>query len=402
MSNDQKRSAEKAQLEKSLTGLQASRRSDVAPFLAMDVFKDAADLAASGRKIIRMEAGEPGAMVPEKVRQAAIDALGSTRIGYTQTLGFPSLRKAITDHYREIYSVDVDPARVAVTTGSSGGFILAFLALFDAGARVAVSSPGYPAYINIFDAFGIETVALETSAADGFIVTPDQIAKAHREKKLDGVLLMSPANPTGTMMPDDILRDVCETCERLGIAFISDEIYHGLTYDRAAQTALAYSDQAVIVNSFSKYYCMTGWRIGWLVLPEQMVRPVEKLAQSLAISPPSLSQIAAEAALASRDELEIIRQGYARSREQLLARLPGAGLEKFYPIDGAFYVYADVSRYTNDSLEFCKKMLHEAGVAATPGVDFDRVHGASWVRFSFAASEDDIGEGIERLGQWLL
>jgi len=381
--------------------LKPSGRSDVAPFLAMDVFKDAAALALSGRSIIRMEAGEPGAPAPEAVRRAAISALGGGRIGYTQTLGLPSLRQAIADHYSNTYGVTVDPARAAVTTGSSNGFILAFLALFDAGARVAVAAPGYPAYLNIFDALGIETVILETRAADGYVVTAAMIEEAHRQTPLDGVLLMSPANPTGTMTPDGVLAEICAACDRLGICFISDEIYHGLTYERPAQTALAYSQNAVIVNSFSKYYCMTGWRIGWLVLPEVLIRPVERLAQSLAISAPYLSQVAAEAAFGCREELEQILQGYARSREMLKTELPGAGLSEFYPIDGAFYVYADVSEYTNDSLEFCKRMLHEAGVAATPGVDFDRRQGARWVRFSFAASEDDIAEGVTRLKRWL-
>ncbi|MDP4593613.1 MAG: aminotransferase class I/II-fold pyridoxal phosphate-dependent enzyme [Beijerinckiaceae bacterium] len=367
----------------------------------MDVFKDAAALVASGRSIIRMEAGEPGAPPPQRVRQAAIEALGGGKIGYTQTMGLPTLREAIASHYRDIYGVCVDPAQIAVTTGSSNGFILAFLALFDAGARVAVASPGYPAYQNIFDALGIETVPLPTTAADGYIVTPTMIEAAHAQRSLDGVLLMSPANPTGTMTPDAMLQDICITCDRLNIRFISDEIYHGLTYERPAQTALAYSDRAIIVNSFSKYYCMTGWRVGWLVLPEPYVRPLEKLAQSLAISAPYLSQIAAQAAFDCRDELEAIRAGYGRSRDRLMNDLPAAGLPDYYPIDGAFYVYASVSRYTNDSLEFCKRMLHEAGVAATPGVDFDRVHGAGWVRFSFAAAEADIAEGISRLKGWL-
>lgn len=388
-------------LDAAKRALTPSKRSDVAPFLAMDVFKDAAALVDAGKSIIRMEAGEPGAPPPLAVRQAAIDALGGGRVGYTQTMGLPGLREAIAGHYKQTYQVSVDPSRIAVTTGSSNGFILAFLGLFDVGARVAVSSPGYPAYQNIFDALGIETVLIETSAADGYVVTPPMIEAEHGLRPLDGVLLMSPANPTGTMMPDDVLRDVCALCERLDIKFISDEIYHGLTYERAAQTALAYSDTAIVVNSFSKYYCMTGWRIGWLVLPEPFLRPVERLAQSLAISAPYLSQVAAQAAFNCREELESIRAAYGRSRDMLMEKLPGAGLPEFYPIDGAFYVYADVSRYTNDSLEFCKRMLHEAGVAATPGVDFDREHGASWVRFSFAAAEKDVSEGVVRLKNWL-
>jgi aspartate/methionine/tyrosine aminotransferase len=395
----------KSNMDKTIQSLQTllkpSSRSDVAPFLAMDVFKEAAAIAASGRSIIRMEAGEPGAPPPARVREAAIAALGGGRIGYTQTMGLPSLREAIARHYKDTYSVQVDPSRVAVTTGSSNGFILAFLAMFDAGARVAVASPGYPAYQNIFDALGIETIALETRAEDGYVVTSAMIEQAHKNRPLQGVLLMSPANPTGTMMSAEQLAGICATCERLGIHFISDEIYHGLTYEQRAQTALAFSGQAVVVNSFSKYYCMTGWRIGWLVLPQSLIRPVERLAQSLAISAPYLSQVAAEAAFECRPELEALRESYSRSRHLLMSELPGAGLGDFYPIDGAFYVYANVSRFTNDSLEFCKRMLHDAGVAATPGMDFDRTHGASWVRFSFAAAEADIAEGVKRLKGWL-
>ncbi|MBM3609085.1 MAG: aminotransferase class I/II-fold pyridoxal phosphate-dependent enzyme [Alphaproteobacteria bacterium] len=382
-------------------GLEASRRSAVAPFLAMDVFKEAARLSAGGHSIIRMEAGEPGAPAPLRVREAAMRALQDGRIGYTQTLGIPLLREAIAQHYRDTYGVSVEPARIAVTTGSSGGFALAFLALFDAGARVAIAAPGYPAYRNILDALGIETVALATRAADRFIVTAAMIEEAHRMRPLDGVLLMSPANPTGTMMRDEELAAICATCERLGIRFISDEIYHGLTYAWPAQTALAFSQQAIVVNSFSKYYCMTGWRIGWLVLPEQIVRPVERLAQSLAISAPTLSQIAACEAFAARDELEAVKADYVKSRAMLLEELPRMGLRDFHPVDGAFYVYVNVSRFTNDSMDFCKRLLSEAGVATTPGADFDREQGAHAMRLSFAGASTDVGEGISRLARWL-
>lgn len=382
-------------------GLSPSRRSAVAPFLAMDVFKEAARLSAEGVSIIRMEAGEPGAPAPLRVRETAIRALQDGRIGYTQTLGIPQLREAIAGHYMSTYGVRVDPARVAVTTGSSGGFILAFLALFDPGARVAIASPGYPAYRNILDALGVETVALETRAAERYIVTAQMIEAAHRKKPLDGVLLMSPANPTGTMMREEDLRAICQTCERLGIRFVSDEIYHGLTYAWQAQTALAYSQQATVVNSFSKYYCMTGWRIGWLVLPEALVRPVERLAQSLAISAPTLSQIAACEAFNARDELEIVKADYETSRAHLLRELPRIGLGDFHPVDGAFYVYVDVSRYTNDPMAFCKRMLDEAGVAATPGPDFDREQGAKAMRLSFAGTSGEVAEGVRRIGAWL-
>lgn len=383
------------------SGVAPSVRSRVAPFLAMETFREAALLADSGRSIVRLEAGEPGAPAPRAAREAARRLIESGRIGYTQTLGLPSLRERIARHYRETYGVSIDAEQVAVTTGSSGGFVLAFIALFDPGARVAIAAPGYPAYRNILEALGVEVVTIETGAANRHVVTADAIAAAHADKPLDGVLLMSPANPTGTMMTDDTLREVALLCRRLGLRFVSDEIYHGLTYERPAQTALAFSDEAVIVNSFSKYYCMTGWRIGWLVLPHSLVQTVERLAQSLAISAPTVSQVAAEAAFDGVEELEAVKAGYARSRAMLAQELPRMGLGDYSPVDGAFYVYADVSRLTNDSIDFCKRMLHEAGVAATPGVDFDREHGARCVRFSFAGAESDVREGLSRLRAWL-
>ncbi len=285
-----------------------SRRSHVAPFMAMDVLREAAALERQGRRIIHMEVGEPAASPPLAVREAAINALAGGRIGYTEALGLPSLRAAIAGSYRALHGVDISAERIAVTTGSSGGFILAFLGCFDPGARIAISEPGYPAYRNLLEALGLEPVALPVSAATRFAVTAEMIEAAHRQRRLDGVLLMSPTNPSGTMLMRGALADICNACDRLGLRFISDEIYHGLTYERAADTALAFSGQAIVVNSFSKYYCMTGWRVGWLVLPEELVRPIERLQQSLAISVPYLSQVAAEAAFGARDELETVRR----------------------------------------------------------------------------------------------
>ena len=379
----------------------AAARSAVEPFLAMDVLREAGVLEAQGRTIMHLEVGEPGAPPPRVVREAAISALSGGRVGYTDALGRASLRQRIARHYGETYGVDVAPERIAVTTGSSGGFILSFLTLFDPGDRVAVAAPGYPAYVNILEALGCVCVPLETTAATRYVVTAGMIEAAHRQKPLKGVLLMSPANPSGVMMTDAALREVCETCDRLGIAFISDEIYHGLTYDRPAETALKFSADAVVVNSFSKYYCMTGWRVGWLVLPEHLVRTVERLQQSLAISVPFLSQVAAEAAFDAREELEIVKAGYARNRALLIEALPKMGVGDFEPPDGAFYIYADVSRFTNNSLDFCKRLLEEAGVAATPGVDFDRARGAHTMRLSYAGSEADIAEAVRRMGAWL-
>ena len=381
--------------------LTPSRRSAVAPFLAMDVLSAAGALERGGAHIVHMEVGEPGAPSPRLVREAAKNALDNGRIGYTEALGRASLRARIARHYRDAYGVEVAPERVAVTTGSSSGFILAFLALFDAGARVAVAEPGYPAYRNIFQALGVETVALDVSASTRWRVTAEMIEAAHAQKPLDGVLLMSPSNPTGTMMDAATLRAVCETCDRLGIAFISDEIYHGLTYEAPAETALRFSRRAIVVNSFSKYYCMTGWRVGWLVLPEEIVRSVERLQQSFAISVPFLSQVAAEAAFDATEELEAVKAGYARNRALLLNELPSLGLGDFPPPDGAFYIYADVGRFTNNALDFAARMLNEAGVAATPGVDFDPQRGARYLRFSFAGPEADMVEAVRRLKGWL-
>ena len=378
-----------------------SSRANVAPFMAMDVLREAGVLEAQGRSIMHLEVGEPGSPPPRVVREAARAALEGGRVPYTDALGRLSLRARIAAHYGEMYGVSLDPQRVVVTTGSSGGFILSFLALFSAGDRVAIAEPGYPAYRNILEALGCVCVPIPVSAATRNIVTSAMIEQAHHAQPLSGVLLMSPANPSGTMMTREDLTSVCETCERLGIAFVSDEIYHGLTYTMPAETALRFSDNAVVVNSFSKYYCMTGWRVGWLVVPENLVRTFERLQQSLAISVPFLSQVAAEAAFDARDELEAVKAHYVESRAHLLDALPRLGFQDIYPPDGAFYVYADAGRFTNDSLAFCKRMLGEAGVAVTPGLDFDRERGSRTIRFSYAGSPADIREAVARLERWL-
>ena len=377
-----------------------SLRSNVAPFMALDVLAGATRREREGQDIVHLEIGEPGAPPPRCVRETAIAALDGRKVGYTEALGRPELRERIARHYRDCYGVAVSPERIAVTTGSSGGFALAFLALFDAGARVAIAAPGYPAYRNILEAFGIETVTIETAPENRFTVTAAMIEAEHLQKKLDGVLLMSPANPTGMMMRRDELRDICETCERLGIAFISDEVYHGLTYGEAAETALQFSDQVIVANSFSKYFCMTGWRIGWLVLPEHLIRPAERLQQSLSISVPYLSQIGAEVVFDAQEELQAVLAGYARNREILLNELPGMGFDVL-PADGAFYLYADISRHSEDSLEFCARLLDATGVGTTPGVDFDRRRGHSAIRLSFAGPERDIVEAMRRLKTWM-
>ncbi|WP_313524146.1 aminotransferase class I/II-fold pyridoxal phosphate-dependent enzyme [Shinella sp.] len=378
--------------------MKLSRRGAVEPFHAMDVLAEATKQRAAGRPVISMAVGQPVHPAPEAAREAARRALEIGRIGYTDALGLLSLRRAISDFYKGHHGVFVDPGRIAITTGSSAGFNLAFLALFDAGDRVAIARPGYPAYRNILAALGIETVEIEVNAENGFTLTPQALEAAG---KIDGVLLASPANPTGTVTGRENLAALSAYCRDNGIAFISDEIYHGLTFVGEEATALEFGDEAVIINSFSKYYCMTGWRIGWMVLPEKLVRPVERIAQSLYISAPELSQIAAEAALGAEAELNVYRDAYRLNRDVLVKRLPEIGFSIASPMDGAFYAYVDVSRFTNDSMAFARRMLAETDVAATPGIDFDPKDGHHTMRFSYAGSFAEMNEAVDRLARWL-
>src|SRR5215467_13923301 len=379
----------------------ASTRSDVPAFMVMDVVAAAARLEAAGRRIIHMEIGQPAAAAPASAVVAAQAAMASGRIGYTPALGNGSLRRRIARHYAERHGADVDPERIVITTGSSAGFMLAFLALFDHGDRIAIASPSYPPYRNVLKALGCKAVAIEVTAATRFALAPAALLAAHREQPLKGVLVASPANPSGTMMTADALAALIHAAEGEGIAFISDEIYHGLDYAFPARTALDISAEAVVINSFSKYFCMTGWRIGWMVVPEALIRPVERLHQNLAISVPTLSQMAAEAAFDGRDEMEMVKHGYEVNRRLLMEGLPRAGFKHFLPVDGAFYLYADVSRFCSDSFDFARRMLEEAGVAATPGADFDPVHGRRFIRFCYAGATAEVSEAVERLTAWL-
>jgi aspartate/methionine/tyrosine aminotransferase len=377
-----------------------SARSDVSPFMVMDVMAAAARLEAAGTHVIHMEVGQPAAAAPATALAAARAAIGG-RIAYTETLGIPSLRSRIARHYGERHGVDIDPARVIVTTGSSAGFMLAFLTLFEPGDRVAIASPGYPPYRHILTALGCEPVLVDTPAATRWALTGEALLAAHRERPLAGVLVASPANPTGTMMTADALADLIGAAEGAGIRFISDEIYHGLDYAFAAATAAQFSDRAMVINSFSKYFCMTGWRIGWMVAPENLVRTIERLQQNFSISVPTLSQIAAEAAFEGRAEMDEVKHGYEDNRRILVEGLPGAGLDHFLPADGAFYLYADVSRFTADSHDFAQRMLAEAHVAVTPGLDFDPVHGREFIRLSYAGSRAETQDAVQRIGRWL-
>ncbi len=388
-------------LEKAKGLLQPSARSGVPPFMVMDVMAAAARLEAKGRRIVHMEVGQPAAGAPATAVAAVRAALSGGPHGYTETLGIASLRRRIARAYRDWHGLDIDPERVVVTTGSSAGFMLAFLAAFEPGDRVAVALPGYPPYRHILTALGCEPVFIETSAANRWSITSENLLAQHRVRPLKGVVVGSPANPTGTMMTAPALAELIRSAEDAGIAVISDEIYHGLNYAFAAQSAATLSGNAIIINSFSKYFCMTGWRIGWMVAPPSLLRAIERLQQNLAISVPTLSQIAAEAAFDGRAELELIKHGYEDNRRILLEGLPRAGPDSFLPVDGAFYLYADISRFSDDSFDFAKRMLEEAGVAATPGVDFDPLHGRRFLRLCYAGTREEMREAVDRIGHWL-
>jgi aspartate/methionine/tyrosine aminotransferase len=383
--------------------LKIGRGASAPPFIVMDVITAAntrqAALPPGAPHVIRMEVGQPGTGAPAGAVAAVEAALrSSASLGYTEALGRPSLRARISAHYREWYGADIPASRIAVTVGASGAFPLAFLAAFDPGDRVAMAAPFYPPYVNILTALGIEPVIIEAAAETRFQPTVSLLEQL--DPRPDGLIVASPCNPAGTMLHPDELASIAQWCSGAGVRLISDEIYHGLHYDSAIATAAAFNSGAIVVNSFSKYFSMTGWRIGWLVLPEDLVRPVECLAQNMFISAPHIAQIAAEAAFDCGDELQANVARYRRSRAALLSGLPAAGFEKLSPAEGAFYLYADVSDRTNDSLGFCARMLEEAGIAAAPGVDFDRTRGSRFVRFSYCGPEADMAAAAVRLANW--
>lgn len=383
-----------------------SARSAVDPFLAMDVLSAARALEAEGRHLIHMEVGQPGAPAPSTVLAAARQALEGGRLGYTEARGIAPLRQRIARHYRDAYGVEVPESRIMVTTGSSAGFNLSFLAAFDPGDRIVLTAPGYPAYRNIIKALGLVPVEIEVGPDTRWSLTPDHIAAALKDGPVKGVLVASPANPTGTMMTPAALAGLARFCDDAGIWFISDEIYHGLVYDGQQACALETSQNAIIINSFSKYYCMTGWRIGWMVLPEDLIRPVERLAQNLFISPPHIAQVAAEAAFGCTAELEENRARYRRNRDLLLRELPRAGLPAPAAADGAFYLWFDIGGLlaqgvAQDSLAFCSALLERAGIAATPGVDFDPARGGRFLRLSYCGPEEAIAAAPARFAAFL-
>jgi aspartate/methionine/tyrosine aminotransferase len=379
--------------------LKVSKRAEVAPFYAMEILKAANKMADDGAEIMHMEAGEPAGGAPAKVLEAAHAALENANLGYTESNGDPQLRARIARHYQDYYGQHVALEQVAVTTGSSGGLLLAFLAAFDVGDRIAMAEPSYPAYRNTLSVLGLEAVGLPAGPQTRFQPTVELLQGL--DKPVQGLIVASPSNPTGTMIPRAEFAAVAEYCDHQDIRIISDEIYHGITYGEPAETILAYTGNAVVANGFSKYFAMTGWRLGWIIVPPDLVRPIERLAQNLFISPPALAQIAALAAFDCRAELDLKVARYAENRKILQHALPAAGFGDLAPCDGAFYVYADVSRLTNDSDNFCREMLQATGVAATPGIDFDTKRGNKYVRFSFAADRATVSRAADELIRWL-
>lgn len=383
--------------------LKVGKGASAPPFMVMDVISAAnvrqAALPAGAPHVIRMEVGQPGTGAPAGAVAAAQAALRTGHpLGYTEAFGLRSLRGRIAAHIQDWYGLTVGLDRVAVTVGASGAFPLAFLAAFDVGDRIAMATPFYPPYVNILTALGMVPVMMEAGPETRFQPTVAMLERL--DPRPDGLIVASPCNPAGTMLHRDELQAIAVWCDRNGVRLISDEIYHGLNYDSPVASAAEFSDSAIVVNSFSKYFSMTGWRIGWMVLPEDLTRPVECLAQNMFISAPYISQVVAEAAFDCGAELQANIARYRRSRDHLLATLPGAGFDKLSPAEGAFYLFADITERSNDSVAFCARMLAEVGVAVSPGVDFDRTRGNRFIRFSYCGPEEDMREAAERLRGW--
>tara|TARA_B100001250_G_scaffold411634_1_gene440759 strand:- start:2502 stop:3656 length:1155 start_codon:yes stop_codon:yes gene_type:complete len=377
--------------------MKISKRSNIDPFIVMDVMEAARIAESSGKKIIHMEVGQPGTSAPLIAREYLKKEIYNNNLGYTVTLGLPELRKKISKLYGDWYNLDLNPNRIIITTGSSGAFILSFASLFDVGDRVGIGSPGYPSYRQILKSQNLIPVDIQTEIKNKFQPVPKDIDK----NQLNGLLVASPANPTGSMLDKISLKNLIQAAKENNVSFISDEIYHGIQYENKAVTALEFTDECYVINSFSKYFSMTGWRIGWMVVPEDHVRQIERLSQNLFICPPHASQVTALMAIDAKEELEQNVNVYRKNRKILLDELPKAGFKTFSPPDGAFYIYVDISEYSSDSLSFCKQVLDNARVAITPGLDFDQKRGNSTIRFSYARSTEDIIEGISRIKNFM-
>ena len=377
--------------------MKKSKRSNVDPFIVMDVMESARKAEANGKHVIHMEVGQPGTPAPKRAKQFISDEISNNDLGYTVTLGLPELRNRISKLYGDWYNIDLNPDRIIVTTGSSGAFILSFAALFDVGDRVGIAAPGYPSYRQILKSQDLIPIDIFTELQNKFQPIPKDI----KENNLNGLLVASPANPTGSMLNKKKLEELINTAHENEVSFISDEIYHGIQYENNPTSALEISNECYVINSFSKYFSMTGWRVGWMIVPEDHVRQVERLSQNLFICPPHVSQLTALSAMDAKEELNTNVEVYKKNRSILLEELPKAGLNKFSPPDGAFYIYIDISEYSKDSLNFCKEVLDKAGVAITPGLDFDQKRGNSTIRFSYARSTEDIIEGANRIKKFM-
>jgi aspartate/methionine/tyrosine aminotransferase len=375
-------------------------RADVAPFHVMEVLAAAQARERSHGDVVVLAAGQPTAGAPEAVREAAHRALREQNLGYTVQLGIPELREAIAGHYGRRYALDVNPEDVVVTTGSSGGFLLSFLSAFEAGDRVAMARPGYPAYRNLLTALGCEVVEFATDERTRFQPTT---ALLDELGPIKGLIVASPSNPTGTVLPPGELAAIDGWCSSRGVQLISDEIYHGIVYEGAVGSSWQSGRESLVLGSFSKYFAMTGWRLGWMLVPRRLHRAVEVLSGNFAICPPAIAQYAAVAAFEpeSYAELDGHVAHYRSNRDLLVDGLKRIGLDRIAPIDGAFYAYFDVSAYTNDSLSWCQRLLADTGVAIAPGIDFDPVDGGKFARISFAGAASDLEEGVRRLGEWL-
>ena len=381
-----------------MSGLKVSGRADIAPFFVMEMMRAAAEREAAGGDVVHMEVGQPSTPAPAGARAAAKAAIDNEVLGYTSAVGIEPLRSRLAQHYADWYGHEADADRIVVTQGASGAFTLAFLSCFEAGDRVAVTAPGYPCYRNTLEALDIEVVEIAVTPETGFRLTTDMVDSAG---PLDGLVVASPANPTGTMLGPDELERLANWCHRNEVRLVSDEIYHGISYGTEAATAAAHSPSAVVVNSFSKYFSMTGWRLGWLLLPPDLVAPVERLAQNATIAAATVSQHAALGAFDSIAELEANVARYRANRQILLDGLPAAGIDRIAPPDGAFYLYANVDHLTDDSLDLAATWLAELGIATTAGIDFDPAEGHRYIRFSFAGSNDDMHQTVERLAAWV-
>ena len=374
-----------------------SKRGNVDPFIVMDVMEAAREAEESGRRIIHMEVGQPGTPAPKQATNSVVESMTKNNLGYTVALGLPELRKRISQLYGEWYNVDINPKRIAITPGSSSAFVASFTSLFDSGDRVGIAAPGYPSYKQILKALDLVPVTIQTIMKNRFQPLPQNLPN----NDLSGFLIASPANPTGSMLDYKSLSDLIHISQENNISFISDEIYHGIEYEKKAVTALEITDDCYVINSFSKYFSMTGWRIGWIIVPENHIRQIESIVQNMFICAPHVSQVAAIAAMDAKDELEYNMSVYRENRSLMIEGLAKAGFTEIAPPDGAFYIYADISKFSNNSFKFARDILDEAGIAITPGFDFDAERGNETIRFSYAGTTDDMKEGLSRLYKFM-